>query len=261
MPAPAAFFNSPLVDRDGFSPGTATDSLSRLSLSADRVGRGPRADGRSARGTGHGGRLWRGRPRRRLEALRFGGFTVPVDDLGAVLVPYRGRQGSFPYVSAAAVLAGTADPRLLEGAIVLVGTTAAGLLDLRATPVQNVYPGVEVNANLIAGILTITSGADRLTRPVWKSCSWESSALLGALIGWLTPVWALLLTMAVAGRCSASTAIFGWLTCWWCAGHPAGTTGGPVHAAHQLQFFIESRRERWITRLFGQYDAHEIVAE
>ena len=35
----------------------------------------------------------------------------------------------------------------------LVGTTAAGLLDLRATPVQNVYPGVEVNANLIAGIL------------------------------------------------------------------------------------------------------------
>ena len=47
---------------------------------------------------------------RRLEALQFGGFTVPVDELGAVLVPYRGRQGSFPYVSAAEVLAGTARP-------------------------------------------------------------------------------------------------------------------------------------------------------
>ena len=36
---------------------------------------------------------------------------------------------------------------------VLVGTTAAGLLDLRATPVQGAYPGVEIHANLIAGIL------------------------------------------------------------------------------------------------------------
>ena len=35
----------------------------------------------------------------------------------------------------------------------LVGTTAPGLLDLRATPVEPVYPGVEVHANMIGGIL------------------------------------------------------------------------------------------------------------
>ena len=35
----------------------------------------------------------------------------------------------------------------------LVGTTAPGLLDLRSTPVEPVYPGVEIHANLIAGML------------------------------------------------------------------------------------------------------------
>jgi adenylate cyclase len=56
------------------------------------------------------------------------------------------------YVAATDVLAGRADPRVLGRGIVLVGATAAGLLDLRATPVQNVFPGVEINANLVAGL-------------------------------------------------------------------------------------------------------------
>ena len=37
--------------------------------------------------------------------------------------------------------------------IALIGATAPGLLDLRSTPVENVYPGVEIHANLIAGML------------------------------------------------------------------------------------------------------------
>ncbi len=88
-----------------------------------------------------------------LEWLQLEGFNIPVDETGAVLVPYRGRFGSFPYVSATDVLSGRADKKLLDGAIVLVGTSAAGLLDLRSTPVQNVYPGVEIHANVISGIL------------------------------------------------------------------------------------------------------------
>lgn len=35
-----------------------------------------------------------------LSALQVGGFTIPVDDQAAALIPYRGREGSFPYVSA-----------------------------------------------------------------------------------------------------------------------------------------------------------------
>jgi adenylate cyclase len=70
-----------------------------------------------------------------------------------VLVPYRGEQGSFPCVSATDALNGRGDTGVLEGAIVLVGTSAEGLFDLRSTPVQNLFPGVEIRANVIAGIL------------------------------------------------------------------------------------------------------------
>lgn len=90
---------------------------------------------------------------RGLEWMRVGGFNIPLDATGAALVPYRGGAGSFPYVSATDVLNDEANADILSGAIVLVGTSAAGLLDLRSTPLQNVYPGVEIHANMIAGIL------------------------------------------------------------------------------------------------------------
>jgi len=77
-----------------------------------------------------------------FEWVNIGGRRIPVDANVTALVPYRGKQGSFSYVSATDVLKGKASKALLKGAIVLVGTTAPGLMDLRATPVQNVYPGV-----------------------------------------------------------------------------------------------------------------------
>lgn len=89
-----------------------------------------------------------------LEALYVGPFRVPVDANGGALVPWRGPSGSFPYVSAADVLnSRVADPELLNNAIALVGTTSLGLVDLRATPIQAAFPGVEIHANVLAGIL------------------------------------------------------------------------------------------------------------
>jgi len=89
-----------------------------------------------------------------LEGLEVAGRSIPIDPQGAVLVPYRGPRGSFPYVSASDVMQGTLEnPEILEGKIVLVGATAPGLEDLRSTPFGSIYPGVEVHANVISGIL------------------------------------------------------------------------------------------------------------
>ena len=89
-----------------------------------------------------------------LEGLELAGHPLPIDPQGGVLVPYRGPAGSFPYVSANDILAGTVeDPGVLDGAIVLVGATVPGLEDLRSTPFGSIYPGVEVHANVVAGIL------------------------------------------------------------------------------------------------------------
>lgn len=96
-----------------------------------------------------------------LESLRLqhDGQTlaIPVDERVSALVPYRGpggpEGGSFTYVSAVDLLSGRVPPAQLEGRIVLMGTTAPSLKDLRLTPVGANYPGVEAHANLITGLL------------------------------------------------------------------------------------------------------------
>jgi len=84
-------------------------------------------------------------------------LAVPVDRRAGFLVPFRGaggaQGGSFRYVPAMDVLEGRLAPGELAGKIVLVGASAPGLQDLRATPVSATYPGVEVHANVVSGLL------------------------------------------------------------------------------------------------------------
>lgn len=105
--------------------------------------------------------------------LEVGGLKVPVDSTGKIYIPYRAG-APFPYISAADVLAGRVDPKLLENRIMLLGSTAPGLADLRVTPFSSAFPGVEIHAHLMAGML---DGTTRVTPP------WAKSAELGAIIG------------------------------------------------------------------------------
>ena len=87
-----------------------------------------------------------------------GQYELATDARAQVLVPYVGPsvlsgRGEYPYVSATDVLNGTVDREVLENALVLVGTTATGMFDLRSTPLEAVYPGVEVHANILNAIL------------------------------------------------------------------------------------------------------------
>ena len=83
--------------------------------------------------------------------------VIPVGEAMTTVVQFRGTGGpaggAFRYVSAADVLTGRAPVELLKGTVVLIGTTAPGLVDLRATPVKAEYPGVEIHANIIKSIL------------------------------------------------------------------------------------------------------------
>ena len=81
------------------------------------------------------------------------GIRVPLDERGDVRVPYRRDRTAFASVSAADVLAGRADPGLFSGVVVLVGATAFGLSDAVATPLNPVASGLEVHAQLLAGLL------------------------------------------------------------------------------------------------------------
>lgn len=78
---------------------------------------------------------------------------LKTDYKGQLLIPYRGPQKTFPYFSAADVLQGKINAEQLAGKMVIVGTSAVGLNDLRTTPVGTNYPGVEAQATIIDALL------------------------------------------------------------------------------------------------------------
>lgn len=88
-----------------------------------------------------------------ITSLAISEYVANTDSRGSVLVPYIGKQKSFPYISATDVLHDNVEEGALNGAIVLVGTSALGLKDLRTTPLETNYPGVEVHANILRGLL------------------------------------------------------------------------------------------------------------
>jgi adenylate cyclase len=191
-----------------------------------------------------------------------GVVRIPVDGDGCALIPYRGPEGSFPYVSAADVLSGRADPAVLFGRIVLIGTSAPGLKDLRATPVGGSYPGVETHANLLAGALDGT-----IKEKPYYMLAAEVLALVvagGALAMWLpfmSPLRGTLVTLGVFGVLAAANVAL-WQS------HivmPIASATLAILAIYGFNaawgYFWESNAKRQFTALFGQYVPPELVDE
>ena len=111
-------------------------------------------------------------------SLRMGAREIPVDARGNLLIHFRGKGGAFEYVSAGALLRGEVTAEKLKGRLVLVGTSAAGLRELRATPFDGAFNGVEVHATVLDNLLQ----GDFLGQPegAW---AWEALAILaGGLV-------------------------------------------------------------------------------
>ncbi|MEQ1879857.1 MAG: adenylate/guanylate cyclase domain-containing protein [Burkholderiales bacterium] len=198
-----------------------------------------------------------------LEWIDIGAVRIPVDSDVSALVPYRGKQGSFKYVSATEVLRGSAPIVDLRNKFVLIGTTAPGLFDLRAAPVQSVYPGVEVHANLIAGML---DGNIKQRPPYVMGAEFLLLILSGTgmafLLPLLTPLRATILTAV------ALLSVFAVNVLVWTEGNlvlPLASGLLMISMLFALNmsygFFVESRAKRQITGLFGQYAPPEVVDE
>jgi adenylate cyclase len=143
-----------------------------------------------------------------LTAIRIGPVTVPTDAAGRVWLHYAVHDPD-RYISAADILAGTFDPARISGHIVLVGTSASGVInDLQATPLARGVPGVEIHAQLIDEVLQ----GDFLNRPDWAIGAEILFALLvgGVLILALPRIGAIS-GAAVGGACIAAALGGSWL--------------------------------------------------
>ncbi len=89
------------------------------------------------------------------------------------------------YVSAVDVLERRVAPEAIAGKLVLIGTSAVGLLDAKTTPIDPLLPGVEVHAQVLESALTRSV----LSSPNYAIGAELCAALLiGAAIIWLAPI-------------------------------------------------------------------------
>lgn len=111
------------------------------------------------------------------------GLVVPTDRNGQLWVHFAHYDPSI-YVSAVDVLEGKVDPDVIAGRLVLVGTSAAGLLDIKTTPISPVMPGVEIHAQVLEAALT----GQLLSQPPWGPLAeFLSAMILGVAIIWFAP--------------------------------------------------------------------------
>ena len=212
-----------------------------------------------------------GQPAGALAAVTLGAgqkrLRVPIDARGAVLVPYRGpggpAGGSFRYVSALDVLEGRLPAGELKGRYTLLGFTAPGLMDLRATPVGEVYPGVEVHANLISGMLD----GRIAVRPDYAS-GYEVALLLalGLVLALGLPMLPVVAALALGGALLVGLMALDF-SLYLGAGlaMPLATalaltlTALAVNMA--LGYFVESRAKRELAQQFATYVPPELVRQ
>jgi adenylate cyclase len=88
-----------------------------------------------------------------MKSIGVKGFSIPTDANGQLWVHFARRDSSI-YVSAADVLEGKVPADMIKGKLILVGTSAVGLNDIKTTPVSAAMPGVEIHAQVLESALT-----------------------------------------------------------------------------------------------------------
>jgi adenylate cyclase len=145
-----------------------------------------------------------------VESLFLNQTAIPLTSERDMLIRFRGKGKTFNYISAADILSGHIPDGKIRGKIVFVGTSASGLKELRATPFDPVFPGVEVHATIVDNILK----KDFLSRPKWaeglESLGVLVLGLLSAFIlAWTGAGWSsMLLGVVGVGVWQASVWIF-----------------------------------------------------
>jgi adenylate cyclase len=194
-------------------------------------------------------------------------LTIPIDRDLTTRIQFRGiggpSGGAFRYVSAADIINARIAPEELAHSIFLIGTSASGLYDLRSTPVNPAYPGVEVHANIIKSILDGNfkqqpdySGGFDLLQIVLVGL------ILTIVLSKLTPLFSILFTLAI-------TIALGAFNFWMYQANdlilPIANALLLILALFMLNiawgYWFEFRKGRALVNRFGEYVAPELVAE
>jgi len=136
------------------------------------------------------------------------GYELPTDGKGQVWI-YYGRHDRDRYISAKDVLEGRVAPDRLAQRLVLIGTSAIGLLDLKTTPIDGAMPGVEVHAQVLEAALT----RNFLRNPYWTTLVEMSVAVsVGIAIIVLAPLVSALTLLVVGAAGVGAMVMASWMS-------------------------------------------------
>ena len=242
----------PLLIRAGevVVPSLALESLRLAQGASSYVLRGSNASGTSAFGRQTG-----------LNAVKVGDIEVQTSGDGSIRPRYT-HSIAERYISAADVLAGTVPAEAVGGRIVLVGTPVVGLGDVRATPLENVVPGVEIQAQVLEQLLS----GQLLFRPDWArgletAVTLVFMLLLALTLPRLPPAIAAGLTvLAVALIVGATWLAFEELALLIDPAGPSLMIGIAYLSGASMLWEEGIQAERRVRRAFGKYVTPAVVA-
>jgi adenylate cyclase len=141
-----------------------------------------------------------------VKSVAVPGFEIPTNRNGQLWIHFSPHDNA-RYVSAADVLAGTVAPDVVNRKLVLIGTSAVGLLDSKTTPIDPVMPGVEVHAQVLESALT----RSLLSTPNYAiGAELCAAILLGVAIIWLAPILNPVVLLGFGALIVASTVGASW---------------------------------------------------
>jgi adenylate cyclase len=197
-----------------------------------------------------------------IESVAIPGFTLPTDRNGLLWVHFAPHDPSL-YVSAADVLNGRVSPDAINGKMVLIGTSAVGLLDIKTTPIDPLLPGVEVHAQLLESMLS----GDMLSSPDYATSMELIAAIaIGAAIIALVPILSPMLLVTFGALIVAAQVG----TSWYFYTHDGLLIDFtfPLLASALIyltlvfaNYFSEQSQRRRIRSAFGQYLSPTLVEQ
>jgi len=188
-------------------------------------------------------------------------LRIPIDNRGHMLINYMGTWKTFRYVSYCDVLEQRLPAEMFADRIVLVGTSAAGLSDLRPVPFQATFPGVEIHANIIYNILTQDFIAQQP-----RAISMVVMLIFAMIAGVITMIWSpwlgILFVISLSGGYLVLAAwIFAERSVWIPLLQPMLSFGIAFISVMVYRFLSEERQKQLIKGMFVHYASELIVNE
>jgi len=197
-----------------------------------------------------------------IKSIGVKGFEIPTDHNGQLWVHYARNDASI-YVPAVNVLEKNVAPDMIAGKLVLIGTSAVGLNDIKTTPVSRAMPGVEIHAQVLESALT---GAV-ISQPIFGiAVEFATALMFGLLVIAFAPQFGPI-TLVVLGAAFASMLIG--LSVYFYAHdrllidftYPLMSTTAIYLTLIFTSFVREQAQRRQIRSAFGQYLSPALVEQ